>query len=107
MANRDPYRVPVPDPQTDRALEDMRRVMQETRLAQPVIIRKVELANGTRTVIRHGLGRKYVAVFCSPVRGASATGRIVEEEPTDRSREIWLTATGFGAAVEVDLQVHV
>jgi hypothetical protein len=107
MAARDPYYVPVKDPQTDRALEDMRRVMQEARRALPVVIKDVELADGTRTVIKHGLGRKYVAVFCSPVRGASATGRIVEEEPTDRAREIWLTATGFGGAVEVDLQVHV
>lgn len=104
---RDPVRIPVKDPNTDRALEDMRRTFQEARLSQPTVIRSVELADGVRVVVRHGLGRKYTAVFPSAIRGATAAGYILEEEPTDRAREIWLTANDFGATVTVDLLVHV
>jgi hypothetical protein len=107
VTTRDPIRVPVKDPETDRALEDVRRTISDLRKAQPRLIESVSLANGTRTVIKHGQGRKYVAVFPSAIRGASATGRIVEEEPTDRTREIWLTATGWGGAITVDLMVWV
>lgn len=107
VTTRDPIRVPVKDPDTDRSLEDLRRVVTDLRKALPRLIESVELANGTRTVIKHGQGRKYVAVFPSAVRGASSTGRIVEEEPTDRTREIWLTATGWGAVITVDLMVWV
>ncbi len=106
MVNRDPIRIPVVDASADRALEDIRKVFSELRLSLPTLIEDVTLANGTRTVIQHRIGRKYRAVFVSPPKGATATGRIVEEEPIDRTREIWLTATGHGAAVVVDLLVY-
>jgi hypothetical protein len=101
-----PYRMPIADSVINAAVEDHRRVQQDALRNQPVVIADIVLADGTRTVVRHGLGKRYTSVFCSPVRGATATGRIVEETPTDRGREIWLTATGFGAAVTVNLLVY-
>ncbi len=101
-----PYKIHLDDSKTDQAMEDHRRVLQDMLRTLPVVIKDVELANGTRTVVKHGLGRKYTSVFASPVRGATATGRIVEDVATNKDREIWLTATGFGAAVTVDLLVY-
>lgn len=106
-AKRDPYRIPTGLERVDRALDDVRRIQRDARVAEPVLLEDVQLANGTRTVVRHRLDRKYRAVFVSPPRGATATGRIVEEEPTDRTKEIWLTATGHGAVITVDLLVYV
>lgn len=106
MTTKAPYRIHLDDSKTDQAMEDHRRVLQDMLRTLPVVIRDVELANGTRTVVKHGLGRKYTSVFVSPVRGATATGRVVDDESTSTDREIWLTATGFGAAVTVDLLVY-
>ena len=43
----------------------------------------------------------------SAVRGATATGRIVESRPSanDRTQVVTLTATGHGATITVDLEV--
>ena len=105
--SRDVIRIPVKDLDTERALEDVRRTFSDLRKGLPQLVQNVELANGTKTVVRHKLGRKYIAVFPSAVRGATSTGRIVESEPDDRTREIWLTATGWGGAITVDLMVWV
>lgn len=107
MPKRDAYEIPTGDATVDRALIDIRRIQRDSRVEAPVLLEDIELANGTRTVVRHGLARKYRAVFVSPPMGATATGRIVEEEPDDRSREIWLTATGHGGVITVALLVYV
>jgi hypothetical protein len=104
---RDAYRIVTGSLLVDQALDDIRRIQRDSRVAGPFLIPQVSLADGTRTVIKHKLDRKYVAVWASPPFSATATGRIVQEEPTDRSKEIWLTATGHGVAITVDLLVWV
>ncbi len=107
MSVKAPYRVSLDDKLTDQAMEDHRRVLQDILRNIPSVIKDVTLADGSRTVVKHGLGRKYTSVFVSPVRGDSLTaGFILEEPASNKDREIWLTADGFGAEVTVDLLVY-
>lgn len=79
--------------------------IQRLRIVGARVIENVELADATETLIPHTLGRR-CAVFFSPVRGASTTGRIDElREGVDRTKYLKLKATGYGATVTVDLVV--
>lgn len=71
------------------------------------VIRDVELADGVETPIAHGLGRRATYVRESSPRGAVATGRIEEVRTSDYDADkfVVLKASGWGAAVTIDVQV--
>lgn len=89
-------------------LEHERKIveLQKQPLVQGKPLTGIVLADGVTTAIAHGMGRP-VLVFVSPVRGAVSAGWIAESRDGsyDRSKFVVLTASGFGAAVTVDLVV--
>lgn len=104
---RVPLRVTVDDQEAQKALDDHRRVIQELVNRLPAIKADVALASGTLVKVQHGLRKKWVAVVPGVVRGATSTGRIVDSTPeTSKDREVWLTATGWGATITVDLLIY-
>jgi hypothetical protein len=90
-------------------LEHERKIveLQEQPGVAIAVIKDVELPDGTPLSIPHKQGR-LVTHMVSSVRGATSTGRIVESRDAsapDRTKYITLTATGWGAAITVDLWV--
>jgi hypothetical protein len=67
------------------------------------VIGGVTLGDGVETPIAHGMGRAPRWVCHSPVRGASTSGRI--EEVRRDAKLVILQATGYGAAITIDLVV--
>lgn len=90
-----------------RADAQVLRALQGSPLAHARVLTGIELASSTTTPIAHGLGRRYTAVFVSPPRGPSSTGRIEEirSDAHDPRQVVALRATGFGATVTVDLVI--
>jgi hypothetical protein len=91
----------------DLAMRSLHEAMESIidHVRREVILRDVEIPNGGGVTVPHGLGYAYSHVSVSPVRGASSTGRIAEDRTVDAKKFVRLTATGFGAAVTVDLRV--
>ena len=76
------------------------------------VIPNVELVDGVAKQVSHGLGRRPLAWWPTPPRGAASTGRIDDLRselpsgaPNDVARTIALVANGYGATVIVDLVV--
>ncbi len=88
-----------------RVTEACIREIQDLPASSLRIIAGVELVDGVATPIAHKLGRAPVWVQASVVRGATATGRIVETRSGsyDRTQVVVLTATDHGATVTIDL----
>lgn len=86
-----------------RNLVDVARELQGQRVLR-VVKEDLVLADGVATPIAHGLGRR-AFVLLSPVRGATATGRIEEirDGSHDSTKFAVLKATGFGGPVTVDV----
>lgn len=100
-------RYPLKDSDVDRAVSEVARAHDDVA-RDPVLSRRVitvTLPNATTVKTQHKLGRKYEHYTLSAPRGASATGRIVDVEPTDGSDDIWLQANGYGATVTVRMMV--
>lgn len=114
MAQVRRLRPPITTRLADEAAERARRNHEE-RLVElqqlPCVgltpLGEISLVDGVATPIAHGLGRKPLMVFVSPVRGASSSGRVEEVRgaPHDRTRVVVLKATGFGATVTADVGV--
>lgn len=96
----------------DELLERVRRnivdaigEIQRKRSVSEVVLTDIELEDGIETLVAHPLGRR-VAVFVSPVRGASTSGHIEElRDGVDAKKFVKLKATGYGATVTVDVRV--
>lgn len=70
----------------------------------------VSLPNGTTTLVPHSLGRVPTFVWVSPVKTAGVTpGVIIDVSTTtsglDRTKQVALQASGFGATVRVTVAV--
>jgi hypothetical protein len=79
--------------------------LQRLRIIGATVLTDIELENGVETLVAHPLGRR-VAVFISPVRDASTSGRIEElRDGVDAKKFIKLKANGYGATVTVDVLV--
>ena len=96
----------------DPATEQIRREhhdkiveLQQQPAAGIGIVAGVTLVDTVTTAVPHKLGRVPIFVVPSIVRGATATGRIVESRSaaTDRTKYVLLTATGHGATITLDL----
>ncbi len=107
MSHREPARIPVKDPDTEKAIDELRRSAVE--LARDVYLNgrdiDVTLASGVLTTVKHGLGRPFTNYTLSAPIGAVATGRIVETAPDSDRLAVKLTATGYGATVTVRMRV--
>lgn len=102
MTYRDPPRLPVQDPEVQRAIDEIRRALIELARDQLFVDATVTLPSGTAVAILHGLGRAMKNYSISAVTGATATGRIVESLRT--ADGMTLTATGYGATVSVSIR---
>ena len=102
MTYRDPAFVPVADPDTRAALDELRRAL--IALARDSRYRDVTLTleDGEATVVLHGLGRPLLGYALGAPTGASSTGRIVESLRT--AEGMTLTATGWGATISVPVR---
>lgn len=72
------------------------------------VVRGIPLVDGADTRVPHGLGRPPLWVKESAVRGAVATGRVVDrtaQTAEDPSKFVVLQATGWGATITVDVLV--
>lgn len=87
-----------------RNLDDRVTELQGLPFADATIISNISLADAQPTRVPHGLGRvaKWIGPSC--VRGATATGRIVETRDGSPDATT-LTATGWGATITIDLVV--
>jgi hypothetical protein len=80
--------------------------LQSLPFSRAKIITAIALEDAVEHRINHGLGRAPTWVGVSVVRGALNAGRIVETRDTrDRTETIYLTATGHGATITIDLVV--
>jgi hypothetical protein len=100
----------IDDRKVDEAIRETHQRIDEIA-ASPItgrrIIANVQLADGVDTPIPHGLGRAATWVKTSCPRGAVAAGYIVDVRTTshDRAKFVVLKATGWGATIEVDVEV--
>jgi len=65
----------------------------------------VTLNNGSVTLIRHGLGKRWSGYQITAQRGATAAGYINYQSGADEDKYLRLLASGFGAALTVDIEV--
>ncbi len=102
MSYRDPPRLPVKDPQTQKAIDDVRRALIE--LAREVRTRDIPLVlvDTVPLVVHHGLGRAILGYSLTAPVGPTATGRLVETARTTDT--VTFTATGFGATIAVGVR---
>jgi hypothetical protein len=82
-----------------RSIRDIRRELVSNTV-------EVTLPNATAVTVKTKLGRKWTSYSLSAVSGAVAAGYINELTPDDRTTDIKLQATGFGATVTVRLTVQ-
>ena len=103
---REPARIPVADEVTERAIDEVRRSTVELCRDPFLSGRDIEvtLVDGVALEVQHGLGRRLTNCMAGVVRGATATGRIVETSRVPE-RSITLKATGHGATITVTLRV--
>jgi hypothetical protein len=102
-----PAKIPVKDTETERALDEVRRAVNDL-MNDPYIKGRdldVTLPDGIEVLVKHGLGRKFTGYSLSAPIGAVTTGRIVEGLPDADRLTIYLTANGYGADVIVRMRV--
>lgn len=101
MTYRDPPRVPVADPVTQQAIDEVRRALME--LSRDVRSRDVTvtLPDGVAVKVATGLGRPLLNYSLSAPIGAVSVGMISEESRTSDS--VTLQADGYGATVSVSV----
>jgi len=102
--------VNLPDDASERVRLSHAKAIEELQAA-PTIASKIvtcSLADGVVTPVAHELGRVPAFVTASIIRGATATGRIVEvrDGKQNRAKFVTLVATGHGATISVDLLVR-
>lgn len=107
---RPPSSARLRDDETEAARRDLADRIVELQGLPCVdlgVLENIELKDGVETPIAHGLGRRPVWVKESTVRGATATGRIVEirDAKYDRTKVVVLKASGHGATIYVDVAV--
>lgn len=90
--------------QVRRSHHDALSELQASPLAGAKVV-SVKLENGKATTVSHGLGRVPKAVLVSVVRGATTSAGYIKEtrEAVDPSKAVMLTASGYGATVQVDV----
>ena len=90
-----------------RQLADHRRTLDALGRAPLTNARTatLTLVNAVPLRFQHQLGRPFTNYFHSAPKGAVTSGRIVEGDG-DASREIVLTATGYGATISVRVTVY-
>lgn len=90
-----------------RAHHDAIVTLQQMPSASLQVIANVTLTDGTATPVSHGLGRAPAWVAPSCPRNATSAGYIVEvrDGSTDRTKQVLLKASGFGATITVDVVV--
>lgn len=97
------------DPDVERAIRNLRdavREQQRSVFSAAIVIPDVVLEDGVATLVSHGLLRRPRAVIPSIVRGATSAGYIVESrDGVNRTQQIKLIASGYGATITVDLVV--
>jgi hypothetical protein len=115
-----PLSTPLRDPNAEavRKNTDHRiRELQTLTGADMHVIENVELPNGARVPVAHGLGRRPRVVLVSPVRllgtGPLTSGVILDYgdrgapptgfDPVDRSQIVVLQAGGYTSTVVVDV----
>jgi len=91
---------------------DAIREIQDLPMSSVRVIADVVLPNGSGVQVAHKLGRRPLACFVSPPRGAAATGQVQDfgqrtptGAPNDLTQTLSLRATGFGADIRVDIMV--
>jgi hypothetical protein len=103
---REPARIPVDDPTTEKAIDEVRRATVEL-CRDPFLSGRdidVTLQPNVPLLVQTGLGRKFVNYTLSAPRGgAGAVAVIVETARTDTS--ITLESLTAGSAVVVTLRV--
>lgn len=97
------------DPDVERAVRNLRdavRDLQRGTFAGALVIPDVALEDGVAKLVSHGLLRRPRAVIVSVPRGAASAGYIVESrDGVNRTQQLKLTASGYGATITVDLVV--
>jgi hypothetical protein len=106
MSLTPPITIRLDDEKAERVRGEHHRKIVEIQgqpFAGAMVVSSVSLANAVVTPVPHRLGRTPDWVGVSVIRGATATGRIVESARDDKF--VTLTATGHGATITVDLVV--
>ncbi len=104
------------DAATERAMRDVRQSVAgvlDLPAASMRFVRGVRLADGIATPVPHGLGRipQFVSASCARAVDTATTltggavNEVVSDTANDRTRAVVLMATGYGAAIDVDLAV--
>lgn len=106
MTVHDPLRLTTGNLEVDRALDEVRRVLQGVGRDPFLNGRDVTatLPDATAVVVQHGLGRPLVGYAMGPVKGASTVGMVQETARSADGRSVTLTASGYGATVTVGLR---
>ena len=104
---REPARIPVTDPEVERAIDEVRRAVIELARDPFISGRDIEvtLPNAELVTVRHGLGRRFANYTLSAPMGATTSGRIVESAPDADRLAVKLTATGYGATITIRLRI--
>lgn len=106
--------LPTATPQhEDPGVERVRRIhgdaikqLQGAPTVHATVIPDVALVDSKVTQIAHTLGRAPVIVKPSPPRGAVTAGVITEvRDGIDRTRFVGMMAVGYGATIDIDLEV--
>lgn len=110
IAARPPAVAVVPDPETNRALDDHRRSIEAVTSSPAIgmrVLSDIEFADGIDTPVAHGLGRRPTLVTYSCVRGAVTAGTIedVGSSTANPATHVVLRATGYGATVTANVAV--
>lgn len=102
MSYRDPPRLPVKDPEVQRAVDELRRAIIELARESRSRDMPLTLIDTVPLVVHHGLGRPALGYALSAPVGPTATGRI--EEFARSADTVTFIATGFGATVAVNVR---
>lgn len=98
--------------QVRRSIADAIREIQDLPASSLRVIKNVQLPASTAVQVAHSLGRRPLAFWATPPRGAATAGVIQDfgtltpnGAPNDTSQTLCLVALGFGATITVDIVV--
>jgi hypothetical protein len=101
-------RLGVKDPDTSRALDDLRlgiEQLSDRPDADCVIVENVQLVDGQAKLIAHGLDRAWRGWTICNLEGPSSTGRIEHVKGENKTKFLQLKATGWGATITINVKV--
>lgn len=114
-----PKQVRLADPVAQRSLRETREALEDLRALPAaggkylVVNGSMDLAlkNGAINKLSHGMGRSLLGWRLMGLKGATATGRIVEVTKdgsiiADPSTDLWLDVQGHGADITVRIWVE-